>query len=149
MADALSFYDHHRQSYAHLELHDKNAVGEFLIGGYTDDGLDRRGEFKITLHRLGDRKFGGPTKPLTPKIDVFNDAYGALRQFVNSGALELLEKSEVWTRDDLTALLIGAGLTDRSDYKTEPVTCTRCCGSGKVPPALTAGQKLASDGGAR
>mgnify|MGYP001110792775 CR=1 FL=1 len=130
----LSFYDHHRQSYHHLEIREKNAEPEFVVGDYGEpdknQGLGPGGEFMVYLYRFDNRRFVSPTKPLTTQLQVFGDAHGSLREFIACGALEAIEKAEIWSRDDLTAVLLGAGLYDRSDYIATPDACQCCFGSG-------------------
>lgn len=124
----LSFYDHRRQNYGHLPIrghHDE----EFMVGDYGDppynSGVGPGGEFKIALYR-----FNNSDPALHPQLQVHSDAYGSLRAFIESGALDLIEKSQILTTDDLAAILLGAGLTDCSDRSQAdgPVRSCPACG---------------------
>lgn len=117
---SLSFYDQARQNYASTVPPLES--GEFMIGGYVGNGgVDKRGEFKIVLHRFNHPSataLFGPRVPaalLTPQLRVFDDAYGALQEAIDAGLLDALETAVIKTRDDLTRLLIGLGFRDLSD----------------------------------
>jgi hypothetical protein len=121
----LGFYDHHRQSYAHMPLKGPH-VAEFMVGGYYRDesGVDNRGEFQISLHDHGG------SRPLAPRLNVFNDAYGALQDAIRAGLLAALEQEEIRSRDDLTAILVGLGFRDDSHTAVgakPPRRCQRDC----------------------
>lgn len=131
----LSFYDHHRQSYGALPIREERAVAEFMVGDYgSHEGLARGGEFAIYLYALQSdphRPFGDE-RYLTPCIRAFSDAGGSLRAFIESGAWDLVAKTaaekKIRDRDDFTALLLGAGLKDRSDHPVGHQPVCDCCG---------------------
>jgi hypothetical protein len=132
----LGFYDHARQTYGHMPIREDGAVAEFMVGDYgdSDQGVGRGGEFAIYLYRFDNRPFGSPAKPLSVQLQVFDDAFGSLRRFDAIGALALIEKSDIWNNDDLAAVLLGAGLRDRSRFREPMKTCKCCHGAGKVAP---------------
>lgn len=122
----LSFYDHDRQNYAKNVTREPRTAGEFMIGDHVrSGGVDSRGEFKILLHdfaRTGGwgsyrGSVSGPRieEPLAVQLCVFDDAHGALREFIKLGGLEAIKKHPPYTRDDLSRLLIGLGIRDGSN----------------------------------
>lgn len=130
----LSFYDHHRQSYGHMPIRVDNAEAEFMVGDYgqpgDDNGVGVGGEFAIYLVNLQ----GGSWSQayMAPYLRVFHDATGSLRAFLDSGAWDLICKTakqkEIRSHADLTALLVGGGLHDRSDHPVGHRPACACCG---------------------
>lgn len=117
---ALSFYDHHRQNYGHLPIKE---AAEFMVGGYSD-GVDERGEFKITLIELRPH---GREGPLHPHLEVFGDGLGAMKEAFDMGLESALVETYA-TRDEFTAALTGIGLCDRSDHPIGHKPVCNCCG---------------------
>lgn len=121
----LAFYDHHRMSFKDLDLHEPDHVeAKFGVGFFAKDGtVWPGGSFSITLRRFRDDYSNGifasarPSKLLTPRVEVFDDGFGALREFDRVGGLRALERTELRTRDDLSRALVALGLRDDSDDK--------------------------------
>lgn len=139
----LSFYDHHRQSYGHMPIRE-NPAAEFMVGDYgepgEDQGVDKGGEFAIHLIALGNGSAPfGRDQYLAPVLRVFHDATGSLRAFLDSGAWDAIceraARHEIRRRDDLTELLLAAGLYDRSEHPVGYEPVCHCC--GQPTPALT------------
>jgi hypothetical protein len=126
---ALSFYDHHRQSYGALPLRD-GLAGEFHVGGYDESGVGDGGEFSIGLVGLRYDQHGGSY--MLPVIRAFSNATESLRTFLDGDAWYLIcvaaDAKEIRSRDDLTALLIRGGLQDRSDNPVGHIAVCSCCG---------------------
>lgn len=105
----LAFIDHHRQDYAERVPvpHD----GEFLVGDYGDGGgVGPRGEFKIVLHYLGDKR-----GTLVPQLCVFGDgaaAFGVLLGLAGGDLARLLRP--VAGRDEFSRRLLDLGVRDSS-----------------------------------
>lgn len=97
----LSFIDHHRQRYAgKVPIAE---AGEFIVGSCLEDGsLDRDGEFKVTLHELGDVR---DRRPLKPRLEAFGDGVGALRRAIEAGLLETLGPTA--SREECRAAAVG------------------------------------------
>jgi hypothetical protein len=144
----LSFYDHHRQSYGHMPITEDRAVAEFMIGDYgapgEDQGVDEGGEFAIHLYSLRADHLGREHY-LTPCLRAFGDALGSLTEFIESGAWGLVartgEERKIRSRDDLTALLLGAGLYDRSQNPVGHEPVCHCCGRRVDAAALHGRQR--------
>lgn len=109
-AGVLAFSDQHRQNYSAKVR--PACAGEFLVGGYTDQGtVGHLGEFRIVLHELGDR-----SGLLDPQLRIFGDGTGALAALVTDlgpGLSALL--APVADHIDFSRRLLALGLTDRSD----------------------------------
>lgn len=131
----ISFYDHHRQHY-HDAVWDitrrgrDDIVGRFMVGDYyvREGGVGPRGELAICLY---DFKRSGPwtpehfyNQPLSARVEAFADSFGTLRALDRLGVLRALARAQLWTRDDLTALLVKKGLADRSDVGLDTPTST-------------------------
>lgn len=125
----LSFYDHHRQNYGHMPIRRENAIAEFMIGDYgqpgEDQGVDRGGEFTIYLYQLSGL---ARERSLSAQVCAFDDSTGSLTAFLASGAWDTICEADMRTRDDLTALLLGAGLYDRSNNPIGHKPVCHCCG---------------------
>lgn len=133
----LSFYDHRRQSYGHLPLHNTDAYAQFMVGDFGEPGepgygVGEGGEFAIELYQFGRAIPAHGDSYLAPRLQAFYDATKSLKQFLASGAWDLIAKSArekaIHTSDDLTALLLGAGLHDRSEHPVGHKPVCDCCG---------------------
>jgi hypothetical protein len=112
MQTRLSFYDHARQNYGHLEI---PHAAEFMLGDYgseedRDYGVGHWGEFKIVLH---DFSRVSSEKGLSPQVCFFEEATGGLMEFIRLGGLSIL--TPVRDADQFSRRLIGLGIQDRSE----------------------------------
>ena len=127
-----------------------------MVGDYGQSGEDigcgPGGEFAIHLVNLQAGVHPWHQTYLSPHLRVFHDAGGSLRAFLNSGAWDAVcaaaERREIRSSDDLTALLIAGGLSDRSDFPVGHQPVCHCCGRPVVldlTPAASMDQESAGD----
>jgi hypothetical protein len=111
----LAFIDHDRQRYAdRVRL---PHAGEFLVGGYLDDGgVGALGELRIVLRELGDRR-----GRMDAQLCVFGDGTGALSALLDAAAGDLSALlAPVARRAELSRRLTALGLRDVSDTPLRP-----------------------------
>jgi hypothetical protein len=112
----MSFKDQPLYEAFHVE-------GKFSVGFFArDGGVWPGGSFSITLRRFSEADPYGTRDPaktlaetLTPRVEVFNDGFGALRAFDRLGGLRALERAKIRTRDDLSQILLDLGVRDDCD----------------------------------